>query len=64
MGPGGGSAVDKKPVDTEKFYKILEVPKTASVDEIKKAFRKKALKEHPDKGGDPEKVCLFIYILI
>jgi DnaJ family protein A protein 2 len=23
--------------------------------EIKKAYRKKALKEHPDKGGDPEK---------
>lgn len=27
----------------------------ATTDEIKKAFRKKALKEHPDKGGDPEK---------
>lgn len=26
------------------------------MDEIKKAFRKKALKEHPDKGGDPDKV--------
>jgi len=31
------------------------VEKTASADEIKKSFRKKALKEHPDKGGDPEK---------
>jgi len=28
------------------------------MDEIKKAFRKKALKEHPDKGGDPDKVSL------
>jgi DnaJ family protein A protein 2 len=34
---------------------VLGVSKTASQDEIKKAFRKIALKEHPDKGGDPEK---------
>jgi DnaJ homolog subfamily A member 2 len=34
----------------------LGVPKTATTDEIKKAFRRLALKAHPDKGGDPEKV--------
>lgn len=51
-GPGRGP---KKDVDTNKFYELLGVSKNATTDEIKKAFRKKALKEHPDKGGDPEK---------
>ena len=54
---GQGSSAPRKDsnVDTEKFYKLIGVEKTASSDEIKKAFRKKALHEHPDKGGDPEK---------
>ena len=52
---GGGGRREKKEVDNSKFYDLLGVDKKASTDEIKKAFRKKALKEHPDKGGDPEK---------
>ena len=47
---------EKKDVDTQKYYDILGVSKDASQDEIRKAYRKKALKEHPDKGGDPDKV--------
>jgi molecular chaperone DnaJ len=37
------------------YYDILGVNKNASQDEIKKAFRKKAVEHHPDKGGSEEK---------
>lgn len=37
------------------IYTMLELPVTASENEIRSAYRKKALIHHPNKGGDEEK---------
>lgn len=57
-GGGGGGRRQRGPapnVDTTKLYETLGIEKSATGPEIKKAYRKLAIKHHPDKGGDEHK---------
>lgn len=37
--------------------KVLGISKDASVSEVRAAYREKARRAHPDKGGDPKEFC-------
>lgn len=54
-GAGQKGAPNGQPPNTTEFYELLDITREATTEQIKKAFRKKALKEHPDRGGDPER---------
>ena len=55
--PGNISGINEEQYLThmsKDYYKILDIEKSASQDEIKKAFRKVAHKYHPDKKDGDE----------
>lgn len=44
------------------YYKILEIPRTASIDDIKKAYRLKAKLVHPDVNNSPKATEVFAVV--
>lgn len=46
------------------YYKILEIPRTANLDDIKKAYRVKAKLVHPDVNNSPKANEVFAIVVL
>lgn len=54
MDPEDPSEESESPYAHVDFYEILGLDRECTASDVKKAFRKRALETHPDRGGDPE----------
>ena len=44
------------------YYKVLDIPENSTLEEIKKAYRKKAREYHPDVNHSPDAIEKFIIV--
>lgn len=49
------------PVETD-YYALLGVPRNATTDQLRRAYRESALQHHPDRSGDAADAELFILV--
>lgn len=60
MNAGGRPATEPMPPSTRDYYEILGVEKKCDAEEIKRAYRRAAMKHHPDRNpGDAEAEATF-----
>jgi len=60
QGAGFGSDIHRLSRTGDSLYELLDIPKTSTNDEIRKKYRRLALKYHPDKNPDnPEAEEMF-----
>lgn len=56
------AAATEFPYNSNDYYALLGVPKTASMADIKKAYKRQAFVHHPDKSRDPDSAFRFAKI--